>query len=82
MYLCGNPLPWVAQGKHLGNTIENKINGMKLDISCKRANYISKNNEIIQEFYYAHPKTKMQLNDIFNGTFYWQSSVGFILQRL
>ena len=69
MYLCGNPLPWVAQGKHLGNTIENKINGMKLDISCKRANYISKNNEIIQEFYYAHPKTKMQLNDIFNGHF-------------
>ena len=82
MYLCGNPLPWMAHRKHLGNMIENKIHGMKLDISCKRANYISKNNEIIQEFYYAHPKTKMQLNDIFNGTFYWQSSVGFILQRL
>ena len=45
--LCGNPLPWVSHGKHLGNTVENKINGMKKDITNKRATYISKNNEIM-----------------------------------
>ena len=29
MYTCGNPLPWVSSGKHLGITIENKIDGIK-----------------------------------------------------
>ena len=45
--LCGNSLPWVASGNHLGNTIENKIDGMKHDILVKRAKYITKNNEKI-----------------------------------
>ena len=67
--LCGNPLPWVSHGKHLGNTIENKINGMKMDIISKRANYIQKSNEIIQEFSFSHPKTKIEINNIFNGHF-------------
>ena len=67
--LCGNVLPWVNSGKHLGNHIENKINGMKIDIRNKRANYITKNNEIIQEFYFAHPKTKIELNQIYNSHF-------------
>ena len=51
--LCGNTLPWVTSGKHLGNTVENKINGMKMDLKNKRAAYISKNNKIIQEFHLA-----------------------------
>ena len=67
--LCGNPLPWVNSGKHLGNHIENKINGMKIDIRNKRANYITKNNELIQEFYFAHPKTKLELNQLYNSHF-------------
>ena len=67
--LCGNPLPWVSHGKHLGNTIENKINGMKMDIISKRANYIQKSNEIMQEFSFSHPKTKIEINNIFNGHF-------------
>ena len=33
--LCGNNLPWVSSGKHLGNTIENKMDGMKLDFKQK-----------------------------------------------
>ena len=37
MYFCGDPLPWVASGKHLGMTLENKMNGMKKDILIKRA---------------------------------------------
>ena len=67
--LCGNPLPWVNHGKHLGNMLENKMNGMKKDIITKRANYISKNNEIMQEFYFTHPKTKLFVNQIYNGHF-------------
>ena len=35
----------------------------------KRASYITKNNEIIQEFYFAHPKTKIEINEIYNSHF-------------
>lgn len=67
--LCGNDLPWVTHGKHLGNTIETKSNGMKMDIRTKRAQYIEKNNEIMQEFHFSHPKTKMEINSIYNNHF-------------
>ena len=53
----------------MGNHIENKMDGMKIDIKYKRASYITKNNEINQEFYYAHPKTKIELNEIYNSHF-------------
>ena len=36
----------------------------------KRARYIQRNNEIIQEFYFAHPETKCHLNNIYNMSFY------------
>ena len=62
-------MSWVSHGKHLGNTLENKIDGMKKDLVNKRANYISKNNEIMQEFHFAHPKTKVYVNQIYNGHF-------------
>ena len=65
--LCGNQLPWVSSGKHLGNQIENRINGQKADIKIKRANYIGKNNELLQEFFFSHPKTKVHLNSIYNS---------------
>ena len=42
---------------------------MKQDILIKRANYITKSNEICQEFYFAHPRTKIKLNTIFNTHF-------------
>ena len=45
MKLCGNDLPWESNGKHLGNKITNKIDGMRQDLLEKRARYISKNNE-------------------------------------
>ena len=67
MYLCGNPLPWVSSGKHLGITIENKMDGMKSDIKMKRADYINKNNEIMQEFNFSHPKSKIKINNIYNS---------------
>ena len=31
MMLCGNPLPWVENCKHLGNYLENRYDGMKQD---------------------------------------------------
>ena len=43
---------------------------MKQDVMEKRAGYISKNNEIVQEFHYAHPKTLVKINNIFNSHFY------------
>ena len=67
--LCGDPLPWVKHGKHLGNTIENRINGMKMDMKQKRARYIEKNIELLKEFHFAHPKTKIELNTIYNSHF-------------
>ena len=52
--LCGNPLPWVNSGKHLGTTIENPFRSiLSQDMKDKRAQYIHRNNELMQEFAYA-----------------------------
>ena len=67
LYLCGNPLPWVSSGKHLGITLSNKIDEMKTDILIKRAEFINKNNEILQEFFFSHPRTKIKINDVYNS---------------
>ena len=32
--------------------------------------YIAKNNELRQEFYFTHPKTKLWINNIYNTSFY------------
>ena len=63
-------LPWVDDAKHLGNKVSNKCKRMKQDVMEKRAAYISKNNEIVQEFHFAHPKTLVKINNIFNSHFY------------
>jgi hypothetical protein len=63
------PLPWVKAGKHLGNNITNSCDGMKQDIKIKRAAFIDKNNELNQEFAFAHPLTKVKMNNIFNFHF-------------
>ena len=67
--LCGNPLPWVKSGKHLGMKIETKLDGMKADLKIKRADFISKNNDILQEFGFSHSKTKIMINSIYNSHF-------------
>ena len=43
---------------------------MNHDIMEKRAQFIAKNNELNQEFYYAHPDTKIWINKIYNSSFY------------
>ena len=67
--LGGHDLPWVPSVKHLGCKIENTLDGMKQDIREKRAQFIQRNNEICQEFSFAHPKTKVKLNSIYNSHF-------------
>ena len=69
LVLCGTPLPWVEQLKHLGNHISNSMDGNYLDMKVKRASYIYKNNSLVQEFHFAHPLTKVQLNNIYNTHF-------------
>ena len=63
LMLCGNLLPWVDKVKHLGNTITNKIDGNQLDAKIKTAKFIDKNNSLQQEFYFAHPMTKVEINN-------------------
>ena len=62
-------MPWVDSGKHLGNILENKIDGMQKDIRVKRAKYINRNNNLMQEFHFAHPVTKFTVNRIYNTNF-------------
>ena len=69
MVLCEHNLPWVNSIRHLGNKIENKLDGMKQDMKEKKARFIQKNNEICQEFSFAEPIQKAKLNQIYNSHF-------------
>ena len=66
LVLCGNPLPWTDKCKHLGVSITNKINGCEHDMKVKNAMYVQKNIEVNQEFKFAHHKTKLTINKIYN----------------
>ena len=83
--LSGNRLPWVSSGVHLGNNFDCHYDGMCKDIAIKRAAYVQKNCEIIQEFYFAHPKTKLHINNVYNchftGSPLW-NLFGFEAQKL
>ena len=70
LILCGNPLPWVDSGLHLGHHISNTYDGMKTDMRIKRGQYVSKNCDLQQEFNFAHPHTKFKTNVIFNSHMY------------
>ena len=45
------------------------FHGLKQDIREKGAQFIQKNNEITQEFSFAHPIPKTKLNCIYNSHF-------------
>ena len=62
-------MSWVESAKHLEITIVNNIDGMSQDIIEKRAQYITRNNELLQEFSFAHPTTKCLINNVFNTHF-------------
>ena len=69
LILCGVPLPWVNRIKHLGNNITNTMDGYQYDTKVKAANYVAKCNTLSQEFYFAHPFTKVNINIIYNSHF-------------
>ena len=69
MYLCGNPLPWVNSLKHLGTQVSNKIDGCQQDIRQKIGKYIDRNCNLNQEFYFAHPTSKIKVSSIYNCHF-------------
>ena len=69
LLLCGNPLPWTDRCKHLGVTISNRIDGCQDDMRVKNAMYVEKNIDLNQEFYFAHPDTKLAINKIYNSHF-------------
>ena len=65
--LCGADLPWVNKLKHLGNSISSTLDGNQMDMRIKMARYVDKQNTICQEFYFAHPSSKLIINSIYNG---------------
>ena len=70
--LCGNDLPWVSSCTHLGNTVTS-TKGKDIrsqDVKNKRASFINRTNEILQEFYFAHPATRSKVINIQNTHFY------------
>ena len=70
MNLCGNPLPWTNKFKHLGITVDDKVDGGSMDMNVKNAQYVGKNIELNQEFYFADPSTKLKMNKIYNSHYY------------
>ena len=69
--LCGNKLPWVNRGKHLGMRIDSiKDSILAKDAVEKRARYIQSNNELVQEFAYTSSDTKAIINRIYNSHAY------------
>ena len=69
MVLNNDNLPWVESAKYLGNMISNDMNGLQSDILIKRAIYIGRNSELLQEFYFAHPELLCKINQIYNSSF-------------
>ena len=64
-------LPWVNSVIHLGTIITNEIDNLtSQDLKQKRAMYIAKNNELNQEFFFAHHRTKILINNVYNTSFY------------
>ena len=68
--LGGKQLPWVTSAKHLGCKLTNTAGALTNDLMEKRAVFINKVNELNQEFHFAHPTTKIRINNIFNSYFY------------
>ena len=67
--LNGVPLPWVEHSKYLGNRLTSKMDGFSSDIQEKRAQFITQNCELNQEFSFAHPAVKCKINGIYNSSF-------------
>ena len=69
LVLAANPLPWIAHATYLGNVVTGIPDCFSKDAKQKRARYIERNVEIIQEFPFAHPEVKCKMNNIYNSSF-------------
>jgi hypothetical protein len=67
--LSGRALPWVAEAKYLGNKLTGIMDGFQKDVRVKRACYIERNCELLQEIPRAHPEMKCRINRIYNSSF-------------
>ena len=67
LILCDTPLPWVSSAKYLGNFITSSVDGLSQDVRQKRAMFIERNCELLQEFPFAHPAVKSKINKIYNS---------------
>ena len=67
--LNGDPLPWVSQVKHLGNTLQCN-NSMQIDCSQKRGKFIGKLNALSQEFHFVKPEVYVKILNIYSTSFY------------
>ena len=65
MMLKDKALPWVNSTKHLGVTITDNSNMTNQDTLEKRAQYIARNNELMQAFNYVSPNVKSMINNIY-----------------
>ena len=70
--LNDNALPWVAQVKHLGNTLQCD-NSMKLDMAMKRGKFIGKLSSLQQEFHSVEPQVFVKILNIYATSFYGSS---------
>ena len=67
--LNGDPLPWVREVKHLGNTLQSD-NTMRTDCVLKRGKFIGKVNSFLQEFHFVDSSVFMKLLNIYASSFY------------
>ena len=72
LHLNGRELPWVKSARHLGFTMGQNLK-LKKDLTERRAIYINRVNELMQEFHFAYPLTKIKIDNIFNSYFYGSS---------
>ena len=70
LVLNNKALPWVDKAKYLGSIISNGDSPLLDDMKSKRARYIDNVHSLSQEFAWAHPAVKCQINDIYNTSIY------------
>ena len=59
----------MSSAKYPGNFITNSVDGLCQDVKIKRAMFIERNCEILQEFPFAHPAVKCKINKVYNSSF-------------
>jgi hypothetical protein len=69
IYLNGKSLKWCLQVKHLGHILS-CCGDFKNDIAYRKGKFIACVNNILTEFAFAHPTTKIKLLQMYGTSFY------------